>query len=309
VSFQGVFDCSATNFSRNVNFFQSRFEDAASFSDSAFGGRAQFGLVKFDGLSSFESTTFSDEAVFNLARFGDVAYFYGARFMDKAFFGLTKFEDTASFQSASFEDDLILKGAQISTMILDKASYGKDTRVVLNDTNFARLKAPWNEIEDHVVYDPGAYLALINNYHGLGWATDEDNCYYSYRKLDQNHKDLSWSKIIDYLAWLSCGYGVKPSYAVAWSLLTIIIFAMIFWIGDGIRRSSKPLQGPAETDPVPERATFRNALFFSTMIFLSQGPIDFLPVGRHRYAVIIEGIIGWLMLALFLVTLGKVMIR
>jgi hypothetical protein len=60
---------------------------------------------------------------------------------------------------------------------------------------------------------------------------------------------------------------------------------------------------------VPERATLRNALFFSTMIFLSQGPIDFLPVGRNRYYVILEGILGWLLLALFLVTLGRVMIR
>jgi hypothetical protein len=44
------------------------------------------------------------------------------------------------------------------------------------------------------------------------------------------------------------------------------------------------------------------------MVFLSQGPIDFLPVGRHRYIVIFEGILGWLLLALFLVTLGRVMI-
>ena len=45
------------------------------------------------------------------------------------------------------------------------------------------------------------------------------------------------------------------------------------------------------------------------MVFLSQGPIDFLPVGNNRYHVIVEGIIGWLLLALFLVTLGRVMIR
>jgi len=53
----------------------------------------------------------------------------------------------------------------------------------------------------------------------------------------------------------------------------------------------------------------RNALFFSTMVFLSQGPIDFLPLGKNRYYVILEGILGWLLLALFLVTLGRVMIR
>ena len=100
-----------------------------------------------------------------------------------------------------------------------------------------------------------------------------------------------------------------PAYAVAWALLTILAFALVFWKGDGIRRSAKPLYEPAEQDSVPEHVTFRNALFFSTMIFLSQGPIDFLPVGRHRYYVILEGIFGWLLLALFLVTLGRVMIR
>jgi hypothetical protein len=96
---------------------------------------------------------------------------------------------------------------------------------------------------------------------------------------------------------------------VAWSLLTILAFGLVFWRGNGIRRSAKPLYEPAEEDSVPERVTMRNALFFSTMVFLSQGPIDFLPVGRHRYYVILEGISGWLLLALFLVTLGRVMIR
>jgi len=32
-------------------------------------------------------------------------------------------------------------------------------------------------------------------------------------------------------------------------------------------------------------------------------------MGRHRYYVMLEMILGWLLLALFLVTLGKVMIR
>ncbi|MGB7570854.1 MAG: hypothetical protein WBL87_03770 [Methanothrix sp.] len=73
------------------------------------------------------------------------------------------------------------------------------------------------------------------------------------------------------------------------SLLTILCFGLVFWRGDGIRRSSKPLSGPAEEDSFPERATLRNALFFSTMVSLSQGPIDFLPVGRHRYYVIPGG--------------------
>lgn len=91
--------------------------------------------------------------------------------------------------------------------------------------------------------------------------------------------------------------------------------AWIFCTVHGIPKLSpimlvvRALQGTIEMDSVTERAILRNALFFSTCIFLSQGPIDFLPVGRHRYYVIIERILGWLLLALFPVTLGRIMIR
>ena len=308
VDFSGASDFSAAPFAAMAKFFQSRF-NIAGFSDAVFSGPAQFGLASFSGLSSFGSALFADEAVFSLARFSDAAYFSGAVFQKDALFGLTKFQDVASFQSARFDGDLNFKSGSISTMLLEKAIYGRDCRIILNDTYFARFKAHWNEIEEHVVWEPGAYLALVENYRRLGWSGDQDDCYYQYRRLDQDHKGWGWSKAIDLLAWLSCGYGVRPGYAVAWSLLTILAFGLIFWSGDGIRRSAKPLHEPAEEDSVPERVTMRNALFFSTMVFLSQGPINFLPVGQHRYIVILEGILGWLLLALFLVTLGRVMIR
>lgn len=309
VAFQGVSDFSKANFSSKAYFIRSSFAGAASFAGASFESISKFGLARFLALSDFGSAVFSGEANFNLARFEDAAWFSEARFKDNALFGLARFENVANFQGASFGGDLSLKGARISTSLLERGTYGPRSRIILNDTDFFRLRAPWREIGAHVVYDPGTYLALIQNYHGLGWSADEDDSYYKYRRLNQAAKASGWPKAIDVLAWLSCGYGVRPDYAMVWSLLTILAFALVFWRGDGIRRSAKPLQGPAERDPVPERATFRNALFFSTMVFLSQGPIDFLPVGRHRYWVIIEGILGWLLLALFLVTLGRVMIR
>ncbi len=309
VAFKGACDFTYANFTMEANFFQSDFQDAAGFDGAVFSGPARFGLTRWSGLSSFGDALFAGEAGFALARFADAAYFSGARFQDKAIFGLTKFEDIASFQNAAFDSDLNFKGGSISTLLLEKGRYGRSCRIILNDTDLGRLKAPWKEISAHVVWDPGAYLALVDNYHRMGWSGDEDDCYYRYRRLDQAQKAPGWSKAIDVLAWLSCGYGVRPGYAVVWALLTILSFALIFWRGDGIRRSAKPLQGPAEKDSFPERVTFRNALFFSTMVFLSQGPIDFLPVARNRYFVILEGIVGWLLLALFLVTLGRVMIR
>lgn len=308
VDFSGALDFSATTIAGKANFFQSRF-NSAGFSNAIFSGPVHFGLTSFSGLSSFGEAVFAKEANFNLARFSQAAYFSGAQFQGLALFGLTKFEDIASLQSAKFHDDLNFKGGSISTIHLDKAEFAKNSRIILNDTDFARFKAHWNEIAGHVVWEPAAFLALVNNYHGLGWSADEDDCYYQYRSLNQAGKEWGWSKAIDLLAWLSCGYGVRPGYAVAWSLLTILAFGLVFWRGDGIRRSAKPLYEPAEDDSLPEHVTIRNALFFSTMVFLSQGPIDFLPVGKNRNYVILEGIFGWLLLALFLVTLGRVMIR
>lgn len=308
VTFSGTLDFSAANFTRGANFFQSEFGDAAVFSDAVFLGPVQFGLCEFSGFSSFGSAIFAGDAGFNMARFGDDAYFSGTSFQGDALFGLVEFEDLATFQGASFGRELNLKGSRISTMLLDGAVFGEKCKIRLNDSDFARLSAPWADIKGHMIYDAGAFLALVENYRRMGWSRDEDECYYDYRRINQAERDWGWMKLLDAAAWISCGYGVRPGYAVLWSLSTIVVFALIFWIGDGIRRSSRPFQG-AEADPVPERATLRNALFFSTMIFLSQGPIDFLPVGRHRYYVILEGILGWLLLALFLVTLGRVMIR
>ncbi len=308
VDFTGAVDFSAATFSGQANFIRTRLTEPY-FGDAIFYGPAQFGLASFSGLSSFGGTLFADEASFALARFSHAAYFSGAVFQDLALFGLTRFEDIATFQEARFEGDLNFKGATISALLFDKAKLDKGSRIILNDTDISRFRARWDDIEDHVLWEPGAYLALVENYRRLGWSKDEDDCYYQYRSLSQAGKNWGWSRAIDILAWLSCGYGVRPGYALAWSLFTILCFGLVFWKGDGIRRSSKPLSGPAEEDSFPERVTLRNALFFSTMVFLSQGPIDFLPLGRHRYYVILEGIMGWMLLALFLVTLGRVMIR
>jgi uncharacterized protein YjbI with pentapeptide repeats len=307
--FLDALDFSSARLTKGANFFQSEFQDWAGFDESTFEERAIFEQADFQDMSSFGNATFGGEADFNLAHFNGAAYFYRARFQDDVFFGLAKFEEVAGFKGASFEKNLNMKGFTGPLFLMENAALGESSKINLIDADYSRLWARWKDIRDHIVYDPGVYLALVDNYRRLGWHSDEDDCYYDYRRLDQANKGLGWSKAIDFMAWLSCGYGVRPSYAVAWSLLTILIFALVFWAGDGIRRSAKPLQGLTEEDPVPERATIRNALFFSAMIFLSQGPIDFLPVGRHRYYVILEGMLGWLLLALFLVTLGRIMIR
>ncbi|AET65504.1 hypothetical protein Mhar_2151 [Methanothrix harundinacea 6Ac] len=59
----------------------------------------------------------------------------------------------------------------------------------------------------------------------------------------------------------------------------------------------------------PEPPGLGEAIYFSSLVFIAQAPAEYRARGRYRYLVIFEGILGWLMLALFLVGLGNLMIR
>jgi len=52
-----------------------------------------------------------------------------------------------------------------------------------------------------------------------------------------------------------------------------------------------------------------DALWWSAQTFTTVGYGDWYPLDRHRKVVMLEGIVGWLTLSLFLVTLANVIIR
>jgi uncharacterized protein YjbI with pentapeptide repeats len=308
-SFDGFVDFTGTKFDGDAIFSFANFKsDFASFPECRFGSETSFRGAKFGKYVYFQDTVFNKNASFNFAEFPGYNLLANVTFNAAALFESCIFSGQTIFGDSTFNGSVNMFGAKIGHMLLPNATFGKRSQIFLNNSEIQRFVVPWSLISRHLLYNPAVYLSFVENYRSLGWWEDSDDCYYDYRWYNQRYKPMGWSKAIDFLAWISCGYGVRPGFALIWSLITIIVFAVVFWAGDGIRRSARPFQG-GDRDPVPEKATFKNALFFSTMIFLSQGPIDFLPVGRHRYNVIIEGIIGWLLLALFLVTLGRVMIR
>jgi len=188
---------------------------------------------------------------------------------------------------------------------------------------------------------------LTRNFRNLEQFEDEDDCYYQYRKEKQARNTKAIPRLLDRLVWLSCGYGVRPDYTVAWSFSIIIIFGAVFYLGKGLLQSERrdaengmvaePSGAGGEDwslevepggigeDPPPraarhrhdlggassgpEHPSFGEAMYFSSLVFIAQAPAYYQALGRYKYLVIAEGILGWLMLALFLVGLGKVMIR
>jgi len=341
--FCGYADFSSCIFKEPANYVQAIFDGDTDFSYSQFLKDASFNFAKFNtDFVYFDGTGFFGNVSFQGTRFGKYVYFYAASFHKAADFLFADFEGNclisdvrfggdvimesvqfkgyAIFGDTHFDGLLLLPGATINNMMMPGVTFGENSLIYLNNSDVHRLLASWRDIQDHLVFQGAVYLALVENYKDLGWFQDADECYYRYRWLAQEEKSWGWSRLFDYLAWVFCGYGVRPSYTVAWSLLLILVCGGIFFAGGGILlspHSAPPAPNLARHEPIdasgyaPEtdRPSFTDALYFSAMVFIAQAPVDFLPQGLYRYLVILEGILGWLLLALFLVTLGNVMIR
>lgn len=313
-AFQGFADFYGARVSGDLLCLNTKFGDGAGFMSTEFDGDANFGMSSFAGYTSFGESVFRGDANFALARFDEAVYFGDARFKGDAIFGLTQFEGLANFAGTYFAGDLNLNSASIDAFVLDNTTFGNASRIILKGAEFRRFTAPWSQIKDHILYDGATYLALVKNYQDLEWFEDADDCYYDYRREAQLRKPFGWGKIIDYLAWITCGYGVRPSYSFLWSIVLILVFGAVFYLGGGVYKQTTVVdQNPERLKEqlVFERKplTLHESIYFSALIYLYAGPVEFKPSGIYRYLVILEGILGWFFLSLFLVSLGRVMIR
>jgi hypothetical protein len=180
------------------------------------------------------------------------------------------------------------------------------TKVSLVESDFNRMKVEWYSLEDTLDFDGPTYIKLIKNFREMEQFEDADAAYYQYRQLSQANKEWSYSKLMDVVAWLSCGYGVKPERPLIWAFGLIMVFTLIYWLGKGIKRLK---ENDGDKNRASRWAAFYNAFYFSVVTFTTVGYGDWYPEDRYRIVVMIEGVLGWLLLALFIVTLANVMIR
>jgi hypothetical protein len=299
-------------FLRGVSFAGAQLIGPARFGNARFNGDAIFAATEFGNNVVFRSSQFMDNVTFGLASFGGLADFTDTRFKEVAFFGVARFTDNAYFIDALFDKDLILEGARIYSMQLDNATFGDGVMINLNDADFDRFVVRWSILKDRLVFNGATYQALVKNYKNLEWFDDADDCYYQYRRITQDQEPLGWIKFLDMIAWLSCGYGVRVSYSVFWCIFTILFFGAVFWVGNGMRRFEfTGLEVPFVAESVmDQRVSLIDAFYFSTAMFTtSQAPVNTYPVGFYKHLAMIEGILGWFFLGLFVVVLSGVLIR
>jgi hypothetical protein len=207
---------------------------------------------------------------------------------------------------------------------LSGASFAPNSRITLQHAEFTKIEARWPVLEGRLVYNGAAYLALVRSYKNMEWFDDADDCYYRYRKSAQREKNIlvygelshrgipsiNWSKALDILALISCGYGVRPRHTVFLSIILIALFGIAFWIGEGV--VEEPIEqstGRVFISLSDQGFCLVDGLYFSAMVFTAKTQVKWYPVGLFRYVATIESILGWLLMALLLVTLGRTMIR
>jgi len=168
---------------------------------------------------------------------------------------------------------------------------GEGAFIMLSDSKYSKLDFSWKILNKKIDYDQilePEYLALIENLKKLGQLDEADDCYQKYRNFSRVAKKLGWSKLIDEVAFRSCGYGVRPSFVILWIFICISIFAFPFWLFNN---------------------SLLDSLYLSGMTFTTSMPGNFSSAGNLKYAVVAERTVGTLLLSLFVVVLTKKLIR
>ena len=309
-------------------FWDTEFFNEAEFWHSEFMGYVEFMGSRFNKNSDFSFAQFLKYADFKDVEFKESVDYQSAIFNEDAYFSSSQVSKRANFNNALLGKKFSLNEAEINIIQLLGITTGDDFLLSLDGATFNRILIRWDTIKDHLDYDGAVYLALVKNFNAIEYFSDADNCYFQYKELSKERKSLGISKLIDILWGCACGYGVRPGNTIILSLTLIVLFSAIYWAGGGIYKinySGKEIKTFKERIGELGRlikskslkewkisfrdSTFIDMLHFSTLIFISMSTGEWLPSRPWGFVVIIERLLGWLLLALFIVTLSHVLIR
>ena len=289
---------------RNVDYVFTYFGGGTNFRGVKFGDDAIFKVVNFNNICDFSFAEFDSKVNFQNTNFNDITDFRNARFSGDADFTDARFNGDADFTDARFNGDADFTDARFNNIVSFSDNFAKV--VYLNGIYFENMRVDWTSLEHNLFYDGPTYIKLIKNFREMEQFDDADNAYFKYRTLSQNNKKwLSVSWLSDEFMRISCGYGVKPQRTIVLCAVIILIFAIFNWKGKCIKQKEDHEEDGQKDGDV----SISEALYFSMVTFVTLGWGDHRPIGLCRIYALLEAFVGWILLALFLVTLANVMIR
>jgi hypothetical protein len=340
--FQGDFDFIDVVISGDSLFKNANFSDIAIFNGSKFKGEAHFENANFSKQAFFLGVTFEDKSYFSGAKFFKLACFamtgfnQACEFYDPQkgaaiFWGNANFVRSKFLEDASFQRTHFMKNANFSLAEFERdwnlGNVNFESGLSMNGCSFNNIKVSWDSI-DQLEFDGSIYLNLVKNFRNNEKFDEADRCYYQYRLLSQGNKGYSdLSFYTDFAAFITCSYGTEVLPIIVWVGVLILIGTGLLWISKGLVIKIDPHVRHDEKRRYCERYnrhpnSFKSiwanrttleilskCLFFSIAMFIGYKPEKMHAQGRSEYIAMGLRLAGWFFMALFLVILGRLMIR
>lgn len=316
-AFKSVADFGNARFKGEVSFNKSQFEDEASFNRAVFEKKAFFSKSLFKKEFYFRKSIFMEELSFNRCQFEGDSYFKGSEFHKKASFRKANFIHDADFSRSRFIGEANFESTQfMGDAFFTDASF--DDGLLLTRTKYEKLHIRWKSLTrpkypfpylerleriSKLKFDNSdgetAYLLLIDNFKKLGFFEDADDCYYHYRNV-RRHNLPAHYRPIDWILMASYGYGVRPVRPLVLSAGLFLAFALFYAAFGG-------LFSPAGAPSPAEAANLSLTLLLSGSKLISDP--NAAATGALYFIYTSEKLIGSFFFALFLISVGRTIIR
>ncbi|HUU26953.1 MAG TPA: potassium channel family protein [archaeon] len=324
-------------FGARSRFYFIEINRSVRFDSTYFKEEAIFKTIYFKDYSIFDYATFKNVSFQNTDFFGKLDFNYIN--IDNAFFGGVRFYNICYFRNNS-----MLKTLELDDCIFDKTVDFKDTyfpdSIIINNIHFGRMLVNWNQLinkiqpnmKDTLHFEDYSriYIPFINNFKNIGQYEDEDDCYYKLKNIEKdfslksiNSNPKTWFRPFFLILFkITCGYGVRPYNVLKCSIFIILFFTFLYYpLGPILeRKKDKYLDYTFNYDFRTKLQRFYDAFYFSVSKFTTVGYGDWYPsqeffmicnfkIIRFRSIAILEGFIGWFLMALFIISLTIKYIR
>lgn len=310
--FNNYTDFSNSMFNKNAYFANSFFNGIADFDKSGFIGSASFNQTTFNNFARFWNSTFNKIADIRYSTFNNQAIFDDSRFKGEADFGYSSFNDayfwhTVFDRKVEFNRTIFNSAADFSNSNFNGKAYFVDSYfgnsctfsgvkssnlIDLSNSKIDNFIADWQfaKPSNHKVnLTIGVLQNLRGYYERYGTSDDANDCYYVFRAMKAGNS----INLLDNLAMISYGYGVKPLRPLVWSIIIIFLFALIFWLADIFK--------------------FKESIYFSFNTFVSGAGKLFvetpklpeISTAEIKFLFDLERILGLIFISLLVITFTK----
>jgi len=167
-----------------------------------------------------------------------------------------------------------------------------------------------NEREGRYEEASQIYRTLKNYFRNEGIYERSGDYYYREKVVEKKiYREKNKGKYLGSLLLdLLCGYGEKPGRIIFSSLAWIFFNSFIYFIF-GIEKGVAEIGFSFQASVSVNVTNFLNCLYFSFVTFTTLGYGDLHPVGITKTFATVEAFTGVFMLALFVLTMGRKMMR